>query len=145
MPASGPSIESQNMTNVQNADLLKATRLTNAGRLTEATALLQRMLGGGHTAPDVATATTTSAARHTPSTIEGVAEPAGVAPQGASRQPFSLAAGAAQALPGALRGFWPEQRGRVPAARATTGWRMALTSPDAPALNHVIEHAISLV
>jgi len=37
--------------------------------------------------------------------------------------------------------WWP-----VPLARAArASMRMALTSPDAPALNHVIEHAISLV
>lgn len=34
------------MINASPSDLLEATRLTSAGRLTEATAALQRMLGG---------------------------------------------------------------------------------------------------
>jgi poly(hydroxyalkanoate) depolymerase family esterase len=104
------------MTNIQNADLLEATRLTNAGRLTEATAVLQRMLGGRHAAPEVAAATTTSPARHTPPTIEELAEPAGtVRPQPAprsgaaapdvSRRPFRPAAGSGQALPAAPSGL----------------------------------------
>jgi poly(hydroxyalkanoate) depolymerase family esterase len=107
------------MTNILNANLLEATRLTSAGRLTEATAALQRMLGGGQAAPRPAPATATSAARRSPPTIDGVAEPAETvqakpAPQpkpaaapdgGAGRLPFSLAAGVRPAMPEALRGF----------------------------------------
>jgi poly(hydroxyalkanoate) depolymerase family esterase len=115
------------MTNIQNANLLEATRLTNAGRLTEAVAALQRMLGGGLAAP----AETKSAARQAPPTVEGVAEPAGTArpqpaPQpgaaapGASRRPFSLAAGAGQAVPEALHGLLGQDNGggfRLPGGR----------------------------
>ena len=61
------------MTDIRNADLLEATRLTNAGRLIEATAALQRMLGGSHAASGAATATATSAARRAPPTLDGVA------------------------------------------------------------------------
>jgi poly(hydroxyalkanoate) depolymerase family esterase len=39
------------MNNILNTGLLKAARLTNVGRLTEATAALQRMLGAEHPAP----------------------------------------------------------------------------------------------
>ena len=39
------------MTDMPPADMAEATRLTRAGRLTEATALIQRLLGGGATAP----------------------------------------------------------------------------------------------
>ena len=35
------------MNNIPHSDMLEATRLTRAGRLTEATALLQRALPGG--------------------------------------------------------------------------------------------------
>ena len=105
------------MTNILNADLLEATRLTSAGRLTEATAALQRMLRGGHAAPGVMPATAISAARRGPPTLDGVAEPAGTvqaksAPQprpaaapGGGRLPFSRAAGVRPARPEALRGF----------------------------------------
>ncbi len=103
------------MTNILNADLLEATRLTSAGRLTEATAALRRMLGGGHAVPGVAPATATSAARRSPPTLDGVAEPAGTgqakpAPQprpaaaGGGGLPFSPAMGVRPA-PEALRGF----------------------------------------
>ncbi len=103
------------MTHIPNADLLEATRLINAGRLTDATATLQRMLGGGVAAPNAAARdTTTSDARRAPPTLEGVAEPVGMAPaqpvpqpgpaaRGASRRPFSLAAAAGPALPETLR------------------------------------------
>jgi poly(hydroxyalkanoate) depolymerase family esterase len=107
------------MTDILNADLLEATRLTNAGRLTEATAALRRMLGGGHAARGVLPAAETSAARCTPPTLDGVAEPAGMAqakpaPQpgpaavpgaGAGRLPFGPAAGVGPAVSEALRGF----------------------------------------
>jgi poly(hydroxyalkanoate) depolymerase family esterase len=52
-------------------ELLEATRLTNAGRLTEATTALQRMLGG-----QMAPASTNPQPRREPPTIDGVAEPA---------------------------------------------------------------------
>ena len=58
-----PSTESQNMNNIENADLLEATRLTNAGRLTEATAAFNACWVAGHTAPDVAGDTALSAPR----------------------------------------------------------------------------------
>lgn len=105
------------MTNILNADLLEATRLTNAGRLTEATAALQRMLAGGHAAPDVTV-------RRAPPTIEGMAEPAGSAltrpmPQpgpvpAANRRPFGPAAGLAPAMPEALRGLLSQGARQLP-------------------------------
>ena len=57
------------MTETLHEGVLAATRLTNAGRLVEATAALQRMLGGA--APGAILA-----ARRGPPTIDGVAEPA---------------------------------------------------------------------
>lgn len=67
------------MTSTMHDGLTEAMRLTNAGRLTEATAALQRMLGGGHAAAAPAT--------------------------GAGRMAFSPAVGARPALPEALRGL----------------------------------------
>lgn len=105
------------MTDILNADLLEAMRLTKARRLTEATATLQRMLRGGHAAPGVAPATATSAARRAPTTLDGVAEPAGTAqakpaPQPglaamlpAGRLPFRPAAAVSPAIHEALHGF----------------------------------------
>ncbi|HTI83224.1 MAG TPA: PHB depolymerase family esterase [Acetobacteraceae bacterium] len=94
------------MTNVLNADLLEATRLTKAGKLTEA---LHLILGTSRAASGAAPATT----GRTPRTIEGVAEPAGTAraqsvPQpgpavpGASSLPFNRAAKLGSAPPGLL-------------------------------------------
>ncbi|HJS88149.1 MAG TPA: PHB depolymerase family esterase [Acetobacteraceae bacterium] len=59
------------MKNILSSELLEATRLTNAGRLTEATAALQRMLSG-----QLAPASTNPQPRREPPTIDGVAEPA---------------------------------------------------------------------
>jgi poly(hydroxyalkanoate) depolymerase family esterase len=92
---------------------------TNAGQLTEGTAALQRILRGSHPAAAVAPATSTSADRRAPPSLDGVAEPTGTAkakpvPQpgpaatfsaGAGRLGFRSAAGAAPAMPEALRGF----------------------------------------
>ena len=52
------------MNDILHADMLEATRLTRAGRLTEATALLQRVLRGG-TVPDTGSAPSGEAA-HAP-------------------------------------------------------------------------------
>ncbi len=90
--------------------LLEATRLTTAGRLTDATAALQRMLAG-QTAPDSADAQP----RRGPATIDGTAEAVETAtkpaPQarpipGADRQPTGNANGSIKPrLSEALRGF----------------------------------------
>ena len=66
------------MTDILNASLLAATRLTAAGRLTEAAATLQRMLGARNTEPGTV-APAAPAARREPPTLDGVAEPAGQA------------------------------------------------------------------
>ncbi len=109
-------LKAKNMTNILNADLLEAARLTNAGRLTEATVALKRMLARRRPAPGVVPATAPSAAAPT---LDGVAEPVGtarwrrasqggprVAPgAGAGRLPFSPAAGMVPAMPEALRGL----------------------------------------
>jgi hypothetical protein len=55
----------------RTSDLLEATRLTSAGRLTEATAVLQRMLGGLMAADG-----TNSQDPRSPLTIDGVVETA---------------------------------------------------------------------
>jgi poly(hydroxyalkanoate) depolymerase family esterase len=102
-------------------DMLEATRLTRAGRLTEATALLQRVLGSG-TVPDPASGPTGGTAHApagrasriidlTPDTIELTdpqpSPPAGQAfGAGASNRPTSGAPGTARShLPEALRSF----------------------------------------
>jgi poly(hydroxyalkanoate) depolymerase family esterase len=54
------------MTNILNADLLDATRLTHAGRLSDATAALQRMLRGGGLASRVMPPETTPVAEVSP-------------------------------------------------------------------------------
>ena len=113
-----PAPKANIMTNTLSADLLEATRLTNSGRLIDATAALQRMLGGGHPAPSVKSATATSAIRSAPPTLDGVAESGGTAEAGsasgdeprapgvgAGRLHFNSAAGEAPALPEALRSF----------------------------------------
>ena len=106
------------MTNILNADLLEATRLTSAGRLTEATAALQRMLGG-QGAPGMASGSMTPPTqRREAPTIDGVAETTGTrettpAPSagpgsgtGAGRRPLAAGQGMTQpAIPEALRSF----------------------------------------
>jgi poly(hydroxyalkanoate) depolymerase family esterase len=105
------------MTNTLQAGLLEAARLTNAGRLTEATVALQRMLARGRPAVDVVPATATSASGRGPPTLDGVADAVGTA-AGQSASPagprvaagagagwlsFSPAAGVVRAMPEALR------------------------------------------
>ena len=109
------------MNDALHADMLEATRLTRAGRLTEATALLQRALRGG-TVPDTASGPTGEAAHApagrgsriidlTPDTIELTdpqpSPPAGQASgTGASSRPAGWTPGTAQPhLPEALRSF----------------------------------------
>jgi poly(hydroxyalkanoate) depolymerase family esterase len=70
-------MKAKNMTNIPNADLLEATRLTHAGRLSEATAALQHMLRGGQPAPGVMPDATILAARRAPPTLYSVAGPGG--------------------------------------------------------------------
>ena len=104
-----------NQTYVQHPDMLEATRLTRAGRLTEAMALLQGVLGGA-TPPGATSGTVDGAegapAGRAPRVIDATAETIEVT----DPRPFPLtgqafgaaggAAGAAQpALPEALRGF----------------------------------------
>jgi poly(hydroxyalkanoate) depolymerase family esterase len=114
------------MANILNADLLEATRLINAGRLTEATATLQRVLGGGQPAPSVMPANATAAARRAPPTLDGVAE-APALNLCASRLPSSPA-GVVPTLPAALRGFL----GQVGQARSQLpGGRQGSLSPAA--------------
>jgi hypothetical protein len=102
-------------------DMIEATRLTRAGRLTEATALLQRVFGSG-TVPDPASGPTGETAHApagrgsriidlTPDTIEltdSQPSPPGrqASGTGASNRPTSGAPGTARAhLPQALRSF----------------------------------------
>src|SRR4051812_40305661 len=89
------------MTDILNADLLEATRLTNAGRLTEATAALQRMLGAGY----AKLGATTSATRHAPPTIDDMAAPAALAGCPLAQQPWVRSA-----VPEVLRGFLDQVR-----------------------------------
>jgi poly(hydroxyalkanoate) depolymerase family esterase len=107
------------MNDALHADMLEATRLTRAGRLTEATALLQRALRGG-TVPDPASGPTGEAAHApagrgariidlTPDTIELTAPqaspPAGQSSStGASSRPEGWTPGTTPSqLPEALR------------------------------------------
>ena len=107
------------MNDLPHADMLEATRLTRAGQLTEATALLQRALRGG-TAPDTASAPTGEAAPApagrvpriidlTPDTIELTdPQPSPRARQafGTGNRPAGLTPGTVQPhLPEALRSF----------------------------------------
>lgn len=98
----------KNMTHILNPDLLKAMQFTRAGRLTEATAALQRILGGSHPAPNTTPAATTSAARFAPPTLDGVAEPCKTAKVRSTTQgrPSGWGVGARQLPPG------PAARGR---------------------------------
>ncbi len=124
------------MTDIFNTDWLAATRLTNAGRLTEATAALQRMLAGNRTTPSATTATAWS----TPPTIDGVAESAYAQPapqaeppatrgSGVGWLPFNPAASVKPTTPRALRGFLDQvsQGGFLPPGSADLG-----SSPAAP-------------
>jgi poly(hydroxyalkanoate) depolymerase family esterase len=117
------------MNDALHADMLEATRLTRAARLSEATALLQRVLRSG-TVPDIASGPTRETAHApagrgsriidlTPDTIELTdpqpAPPAGQASgTGASNRPTSGAPGTARShLPEALRSFFDRaKRGR---------------------------------
>jgi poly(hydroxyalkanoate) depolymerase family esterase len=123
--------------------LLAATRLTNVGRLTEATATLQRMLGG-----QVAPGSACSRTRHGPVTIEGVAEMAGTTaaksgPQagpmfgaGVGRPSSGIAQGTVHpTMPDGLRGFFGPVSHvglQVPGVRPTCPSRTAspITVPD---------------
>jgi poly(hydroxyalkanoate) depolymerase family esterase len=104
------------MNDTLHADMLEAARLTRAGQLTEATALLQRVLRGG-TVPDTGPSGDTAKASAgrglriidlTPDTIELTdpqsAPPTGQAPgRGASNRPTGGARGTARShLPAAL-------------------------------------------
>jgi poly(hydroxyalkanoate) depolymerase family esterase len=100
------------MKNALPAGLLDATRLTNAGRLTEATAALQRMLRG-----DPAPGSAYSQIGHGHLTIEGKAENAGAAEAksaaeptpdtGVVRPPFGLAQRTIHpTIPDGLGGFF---------------------------------------
>ena len=125
------------MKNTLPDDLLEATRLTNAGRLTEATAALQRMLGG-----EVTLGSTNPQARRDPPIIDGVAEAAGTAEvtstrqagpgfgTGAGQRSFAAAGDAMQPpMPEALRGFL-DQVGR--GGFQLPGGGLAHPSPAAP-------------
>ncbi|HET6806401.1 MAG TPA: PHB depolymerase family esterase [Frateuria sp.] len=98
--------------------LRDATRLTRSGRLTEATAALQRLLGG-----EAAQGRTNTPTPCDPPTIEGVAEAVGTA--GARRAPH-----AGSATPSALRGVL-DQIGH-PAFRMPGGGLAHPSSTQAP-------------
>ena len=88
-----PAQKAMNMNNILNADLLEATRLTNAGRLTEATAALQRMLGrpgaGGSAAAQAGTARRPSMAWPSrPERLRPARASAGSGVRRADRRPF---------------------------------------------------------
>jgi poly(hydroxyalkanoate) depolymerase family esterase len=121
------------MNDALHADMLEATRLTRAGRLTEATALLQRALRG-ETVPDTASGPTGEAPHAsvgrgsriidlTPETIELTdLQPSPPAAQtsatGASGRPASSTPGTAQPhLPEALRGFLDRVKASHPEPR----------------------------
>jgi poly(hydroxyalkanoate) depolymerase family esterase len=97
------------MNDALHSDMLEATRLTHAGRLTEATALLQRALRGG--AGEAAYAPAERGARIidlTPDTIELTAAQASPPPgqssgTGASSRPAGWTPGTPSQLPEALR------------------------------------------
>lgn len=115
--------------------LRAATRLTRTGRLTEATAVLQRLLGG-----DGAAGLTDAQSKRGSLTIEGVAETGGVAEvmiaprQGrprlgasAGRPPFNIAAASIRsAMPGALQGLLDQV-----SPREFTSPRLPMRAPPA--------------
>lgn len=69
-------------------DLLQATQLTKAGRLSEATAALQRMLKG-----EIASGSTNVPPRRDPPIIEGAAEAMGTAPATPSEDAWPMTGG----------------------------------------------------
>ena len=135
------------MNDALHADMLEATRLTRAARLSEATALLQRVLRSG-TVPDIASGPTGETAHApagrgsriidlTPDTIELTdpqpSPPAGQASgTGASNRPTSGAPGTARShLPEALRSFFDRvKRGRSEPGAGELARRSPLHAPD---------------
>lgn len=116
------------MNNPMLAEMLEATRLTQAGRLNEATAMIQRALRGQHTATPVADAEPRSAAREP---IEGsfrvVGREAPAPTRGAPKPVPSPFARFAQAAPQwqnfELPGLQPQRRPASPADIVPAGGR----------------------
>lgn len=104
------------MTHILNTDLLEATRLTNSGRLTEATVALQRMLGYRHTTSGVAPTADAPATGRMAPTIDGAAEPAETIPH----EPISRPTDCSEA-------FMPRGGAHPPQFNAKSGMRPAMT------------------
>ena len=109
MPDRIPKQKATDMINALPSDLLEATRLTSAGRLTEATAALQRMLGGQWTPsmppagspPPVIDGEVMRTSDVNPASQTGPVSRAGV-----GRLPLAVPEHAGQQfMPDALRGF----------------------------------------
>ena len=120
-----------NMKSALPPGMLEATRLTQAGRLTEATAALQQMLGPGGAGQRQLEA------RSGPSTIDGVAEEAGrrdrrerSARVGAGSPDRPLASRRADEAPNEAR--WAAQLFRSGRPRPAPGARRRATSLAAP-------------
>src|SRR6185503_7610026 len=98
-------------------DMMKATRLTQAGRLEEATTLLQRLLG---VASPLRASSSEDRAANEPPTIDGVAEHIEtVSAKALSGPKLAPSRDAAPAQAGPLRGVFQRLRSRKPSPPAS--------------------------
>ena len=117
------------MTPMLNQDIIReATRLTRAGQLVEATALLQRMLGGER-APDAPSRTGGRVALTGPLIIDAKANPVKANPvEEADSHPQSRQANSAQ--PRVLRALLDRKKGRSGIGLRGVTKRAPLSTPD---------------
>jgi poly(hydroxyalkanoate) depolymerase family esterase len=125
-----------NQTHAQLPEMLEATRLTRAGRLTEAMELLKGVLAGAAPPPGPSDGNEGAAAGRNPRIIEGTAEtievtrprPSRLAGQALGTEPRSTTGSPSPRLPDALRGFL-ERLGQSGPAQPGPRWPGELPKP----------------